>query len=362
MKSMSWRYPWRVLTNAFYVFRTGDRAPMPFKLKLENTTFCNLKCKMCPYTKGLNRPKGSLSLEKFKYIYDQIRPCYLNLTGIGEPLINKDIYEIIKYAKKNRTFVKLDSNGMLLNKENSERLLEAGPDILSISLDGMKKETFEKIRGGAVFEIVRGNIKRLTRLKEEKKYPTEIHIFMVVQKDNINELSEFIKFGDETRVDSINATFVINLGETKTTDTGLDNVSREDIKKVYDELIELKKNIKTKIWMDNLFRYMEHRIKNKKWDYNIRKPCYLPWYMASFTWDGTLVPCDFHCENEITFGNIFETPFKELWNNKEIRKFRRNIIRKRTGICMTCGVEEDYLYNKFKFFYKLPFFKDWGYK
>jgi radical SAM protein with 4Fe4S-binding SPASM domain len=362
MKSFSFRHPWRVFTNALYAFRSGERAPMPFKLKLENTTYCNLRCKMCPYTNGLKRKQGSLSFENFKYIFDQVNPCYLNLTGIGEPFMNRDIFEIIKYAKKKKAFVKLDTNGMLLNKENSEKLLEAKPDILSISLDGMKKETFEKIRGGAIFEIVRGNIKRIAMLKKEGNYKTDIHIFMVVQKENINEVADFIKFGDEVGVDSINGTFVISLGDSKNTESSLDNVDKETIKKVYYEILKVKKDLKTNLWMDNMLNYMKYRIEGRKWHYNIGKPCYLPWYMASFTWDGTLVPCDFHCDNEITFGNIFETPFKELWNGKETRKFRRKLIRKRIGICGSCGVEEDYLYNKFRIFYKIPFFKNWGFK
>ncbi len=148
-KSISGRYPWKVISNGVYAVHSGPKAPTPFKLKFENTTICNLRCVMCPLSVGLKRPTGSLSYENFRFVFDQIYPCYLNLTGIGEPLLNKDIFKIIQYAKAKRTFVKLDSNATLMTREKGVQMLEAGPDILSISMDGATKETYEKIRAPA---------------------------------------------------------------------------------------------------------------------------------------------------------------------------------------------------------------------
>src|SRR3989344_4118061 len=196
--SISWRYPRKVLENAWYAMRSTPKAPTPFKLKLENTTVCNLKCNMCPHGVGLKRPIGSISYENYRHIFDQIYPCYLNLTGIGEPFLNKDIFKIIKYAKNKRTFVKLDSNATLLTREKGIQMLEAGPDILSISMDGATKETYEKIRVPAKFDVFVKNTLNFIKLRNEmKKFNTNLHSFMVVQRENFHELPEYIKFAHE---------------------------------------------------------------------------------------------------------------------------------------------------------------------
>src|SRR3989338_3143188 len=123
-RSVSARYPLKVIQNGYYAVRSLPVTTTPFKLKFENTTVCNLKCKMCPISVGLKRPVGSLSYENFKFVFDQIYPCYLNLTGIGEPVLNKDIFKIISYAKRKRTFVKLDSNATLITRDKGVQMLE----------------------------------------------------------------------------------------------------------------------------------------------------------------------------------------------------------------------------------------------
>src|SRR3989338_310887 len=312
-KSISARYPWKVLSNGYYAVRSLPVTTTPFKLKFENTTVCNLKCKMCPLSVGLKRPVGSLSYENFKFVFDQIYPCYLNLTGIGEPLANRDIFKIIKYSKDKTTFVK--------------------------------------------------NTKNFIRLRNEtKKFKTEIHSFIVVQKDNFHELPDYIKLANELGFDSINGTFVIRLGENENDETGLDHITSKDAKKVYERTKKVLKDVRVPLRMGNLFEYLQNFDKEqgpgRNKGHNIDKPCFLPWYTPYITWDGNVCPCDFYAENEIVFGNVFEEPFMKIWNNEKAQAFRKQLIKERIGICATCGVNEEVLYNKFKFVKKIPVLKN----
>src|SRR3989344_7511599 len=104
--------PLRVLSNLIYSYYSGAKAPMPFKLKFENTNLCNINCTMCPHSKeiGLYRKKGYLTFDNFKYVFDQVKPIYLNLTGIGEPFLNPHIYDIVKYSTDHKAVVKFDTN------------------------------------------------------------------------------------------------------------------------------------------------------------------------------------------------------------------------------------------------------------
>ena len=341
------RRPIRVFSNIFSVFISGPKAGKPFILKFENSTLCNLKCQMCPLNNGLNRKTGVLSFEKFKKIYDEINPPYLNLTGIGEPLLNPDIFKIIKYGRAKGSLVKIDTNGTLLTDENIKKLIHSEPTFVSVSIDSVDKKTYEKIRKGAKFEMVIENFKKLIQYRNQINSKTKIHLFFVLQEENILELPEFIKFGDESGVDSINGTVVISMGKNKNEKNR--KINLEKISKVKRELKELKKNVAVNMNLESIESFLDNPEKIEK-----EKPCFWPWYQAAITWDGYVTPCCIFCDNEIVFGNVFEESFMKIWNNKKSQEFRKQLVKKRTGICKSCGVDEGFIYDKLKILYKIP--------
>lgn len=344
------RRPFRVLSNVFYAFLSRERTGKPFKIKFESSTLCNLKCVMCPLTKGLSRKTGVLKFENFKKVFDEIKVPYLNLTGLGEPLMNPDIFRIIKYAKKSGSLVKLDTNATILTEENIKKLLDSSPTFISVSLDGVDKKTYESIRKGANFEKVIFNLKKLVELRNKTKSPTKIHLFFVFQKNNINDLIKFLEFGNSIGVDAINGTFAISFGKANNKEKIL--FDRENLSKILEELNKTKKKLKVKLNIEGI----EDFLKNPE---NIEfrmseKPCFYPWYNPCITWDGYVVPCDVHCDNEIVLGNAFEEPFMKIWNNKKSREFRKQLLKKRIGVCSRCCVDETYILKKLKPFYKIP--------
>lgn len=337
----------RVLSNGYYMFRSGNKAGKPFGIKFEVSAVCNLRCIMCPLSKGLKRKQGVLGFEKFKKIYDEITPPYLNLTGIGEPLLNKDLFKIINYAKNKRTIVKLDTNATLLDKKSSEELLSTNPNIISVSIDGVNKESYEKIRKGAKFENVIENLKNLIKKRNDIHSKTKVHINFVLQKENIDELINFIKFLDSLKVDSINGDIALPLGSNK----NIDN-RKIDIKVLASLRKDLQK-IKT-----NASLNIEHITEFIECNGDILKKakarCYYPWYYPSITWDGNLVPCCYICDNEIVFGNVFDEGFMKVWNNEKIKNFRKMIATKKTGICKNCFIDESYIADKLKIIHRIP--------
>jgi len=337
----------RILFNFFYMFKSGEYAAKPFGIKFEVSSLCNLKCIMCPLSKGLKRKQGVLSFKKFKQVFDQINPSYLNLTGIGEPLLNKDLFKIIRYARKNSSIVKLDTNATLLNKDNSTNLLNSNPNIISVSIDGVDKKSYEKIRKNANFESVISNLKNLIDLRNSRKYKTKIHINFVMQKENLKDLVKFLEFADSFGVDAINGDIALPLGANK-------NIQNRNINK--NLLISLKKELKnlklkTSLNIEHVREFIDCEgdiFKQRK------KNCFYPWYYPSITWDGNLVPCCYVCDNEVVFGNVFEEPFMKVWNNKKIRKFRKILATERKGICKDCFIDESYLYKRISLLSKIP--------
>lgn len=345
--------PFRVLSNAYFAFVSGPKTGKPFKLKFESSAICNLKCVMCPLTSGLKRGKGVLKFENFKKVYDEVRPPYLNLTGLGEPLMNPEIFKIIRYARKNGSLVKLDTNATLLNEEKIKKLLASDPTFISVSLDGITKKSYESIRVGANYEEVIHNLKALISYRNKINSKSEIHLFFVLQKNNIKDFVNFIKFGDRLGLDAINGNIAISFGKAK--NEGKRPINAYEVKKIKAELEEAKKKIKARLNVENIEDYLSNP--ENQAERMAKKPCFYPWYNPCITWDGYVVPCDIYCNNEIVFGNAFREPFMKIWNSKKAMKFREDMIKQRRGVCARCCVDESFIYEKLKPAYKMPIVK-----
>src|SRR3989338_7163216 len=89
------------------------------------------------------------------------------------------------------------SNGTVLNYEKIKKLLDNPPNKIIFSFDGGTKETYEKIRVNAKFDVVTGNIRRLVEERNRRgmKEPA-IEVNCTIQKENYHELDAFKKLWD----------------------------------------------------------------------------------------------------------------------------------------------------------------------
>lgn len=360
LQSSYLRKPIKSIKTTISTFKHSETASLPFKLKIESSAICNLKCTMCPHNEkiGLKRNKGFLKFENFKHVFDQLKPCYLNLTGIGEPFLNPDIFKIVSYAKKHGAIIKFDTNATILTEENIKKILETKIDVLSISIDGAEKKSYEKIRIGADFDKVKNSIKALVKVRNETKSPTKVHMFFVLQESNISNLPKFIELANELNVDYLAGSFVVQLGKNKNKENKI-KINKEKIKETLEKTKELLKITKTEVSISPLINYLQSP-QEARLNYNKEKPCYMPWYSTFITWDGYVNPCDFSCDNEVVFGNAYQEPFKKIWNNDKLKAFRKQLLEKREiiPICANCGVDETYLEDEFKKIKKfIPFSK-----
>jgi len=165
---------------------------------------CNLKCKYCYFGilnyKALNSRTPDITTEttiKFiKKINKKIR--FVCLAG-GEPLLNKDIYKILKALKKKGISVIISSNGTLLTKQISNKLINYGLDAIFISLDSCNKKDNDKLRGG-FNSVVRG-INNIIEVKKRQKSKIKVGVYSVMTRDNIKDLVETMDFSINLSVD-----------------------------------------------------------------------------------------------------------------------------------------------------------------
>ncbi len=359
LKKLNPKFIFRVGVGTFSCFISGKKAySLPIRAEIENGAGCNLRCEMCAIN-NMKRKKGFLSFENFKKIYDQINPPYLNLTGYTESFLNKDIFKMIKYGKNKGSFIKLDSNATILNNEIISNIIKSDANAISISVDGSTEKIYGNIRKGGKLKIVLENLKKLINKRNKQNSEMKIYIAIVVQKNNIGDVVNIIKLLDKLGVDQINPTPIVEYDIKKYEKFTLKNYIKE-LKKVIGNLSKLK--TKTKIDYDSLKQYLkDYNNKNLKYK---TESCFAPWYNTYITWEGDVVPCCYFYDKQVSFGNVLVEDFKNIWNNKKYRNFRKNMVKKgrKHLICQTCRNKEDFLYNKFKRFNKIPLIKKLTYR
>lgn len=121
----------------------------PFTAGMELLPDCNFKCIHCYAASDRCNTISSMTTEQIYKIVDILveHGCLeLYFTG-GECLLHKDFFEIYIYAKKKGILVSVLTNGSLINQKHIELWLEYPPELISISLYGASKDTYEKITG-----------------------------------------------------------------------------------------------------------------------------------------------------------------------------------------------------------------------
>jgi MoaA/NifB/PqqE/SkfB family radical SAM enzyme len=268
-----------------------ESAPtFPDRVYVESTNVCNLDCIMCPTGLHIDtRPKGFMDWDLYTSIVDEIAPFAeaVVLHSWGEPLLHKRIYEMIEYAKERGLWVETSTNATRLTEEASRKLLTAGLDRIYLSMDGLTKETYERVRVKGNFEEVLGNIERFLELKHELGSPIEADIQIVRLSETDAEVDEFVKRWRTSHA------HLINIKELDTWGGQIDDVSSLSVEEEQPDV-------------------------NRD-----RKPCPNLWYHCHIHWDGVLVSCSRDYDAITPLGNVRNGGVLETWNGARMKAMRR---------------------------------------
>lgn len=196
----------KVLARALGKKVAQDRFILPRKCNIEVISSCILKCEFCTLHDDLKqyRRKTRMTYEDFMKIwkYMEVFTTELEFTG-GEPLLNKEVFAMIRETKKTGVYSTLTTNAQLLNKKLCEDILEAQPSRILIAFDSVRAENYESARVKGKFERLRENVIHLSQRKHEMglEFP-EINIQMVVSKKNKDEIEQFWREAVAMNVDS----------------------------------------------------------------------------------------------------------------------------------------------------------------
>ena len=207
------RFKWHFAPRFFYIFN------FPSHIDIEASSKCQMKCPMCGrhLMKERGIKDGNMDFGLYKSIINECikeRVYSVKLSWRGEPLLNPNIVEMVKYAKdKGIKDVAFLTNGERLNPDLTIELIKAGLDWISISIDGLG-ETYERIRYPETFK---GIVKKVKFIKEYrdikglkkplirvqtiwsaiKENPEEFRNFWFPIADRINFIADEIRSKEE---------------------------------------------------------------------------------------------------------------------------------------------------------------------
>lgn len=169
------------------------------KLYIEPTNFCNIDCLTC-MRNNWEVEIGRMAAGTFDRIVEGLvevtPPPTVLFGGIGEPLSHSHLPEMIGRVKALGCRVEMISNGTLLSESKARELIDAELDLLWISIDGARPESYADVRLGAELPLVLENLERFRRLRRPAHHPVpEIGIAFVAMKRNIGDLPELLQMG-----------------------------------------------------------------------------------------------------------------------------------------------------------------------
>ncbi|MCD4782717.1 MAG: radical SAM protein [Candidatus Eremiobacteraeota bacterium] len=303
----------------------------PF-VEVETTTRCNLRCIMCEHTYWKEKCRD-MTFEEFKGIVDQFKLRWIGVTGIGESFLNKDFMKMLEYIKSKSILVELFDTFYFLDEEMVTRLLQMGIDRILISFDAATKETYEKIRVGSKYERVVKNIKKAFQLKKEMNDDiSKINFHYIISKPNLHEVPKYIDFVNEMRQGQ--DTFIMFTALLHAYDE-IEQYVTEIPQEIIDETEKKAKKAGIPItWNMN--------VPSKKDDISHCTSWIQPFIFSS----GEVIPCcagneankrDF--QKKYSFGNVFKSSFRDIWNGEKYKRFREKIHNGETPIhCRDCSI------------------------
>lgn len=189
----------------------------PTTVLLAYETSCNLKCITCREDFKIADKK---ELENINVLVDKVKEQlmpwveFLIAAGDGEVLLCKSYRDIIMSDTiKNIKYLRLLTNGMLFNEKNYNAIRQStdAKIMMTVSIDAATKETYETIRSGGNFDILKKNMEYASHLRRigELSY---LRFNFVVQKMNYQEMPLFVEWGKELGVDELFFTKILNWG------------------------------------------------------------------------------------------------------------------------------------------------------
>jgi radical SAM protein with 4Fe4S-binding SPASM domain len=286
----------------------------PLTIFVDPSDACNFKCKFCPTSdrklmRKVGRPLRIMDVELFKKIVNDISEFpntirVLRLYKDGEPLINKNLPDMIKYAKDINCADKIDTttNASLLTHKKAKELIDAGLDRINISIEGVNNEQYKNFSDVKLeYERIVDYVKYFYENKKQCEVLVKINGDTLSEKDKDLFLDTFGNFADKIHIEHIMScwpNFDLN-GVEVNKDFG---IYGQEIKEV--------------------------------------DTCPYVFYSMAINSDGFVSLCFLDWSKKLEIGNVNKQSVREIWTGKKMKQYQKMFLegrRKQHPFCGDCG-------------------------
>lgn len=322
---------------------------LPTDLYLETTNRCNLRCRGCILYSGKCEPERNLTLPEFRMITDQLQGLErATLHGVGEPLLNAQLPAMIRHLHQRMVYTLFNSNGILLDPERQDELIESGLDELRISLDAATAAGYQKIRNSSQFNRIVENLRSfIKKQKAQSLTRPELSLWFLGTRENISELPEFVKLAAELGIGHVYLQRLVYYRDAQGYGVARQEKSLQDTDRKSQELIQLGQALAETHGLRFSASGLCQPLDSIQGDAAGKKPwsrCYRPQTLIYITANGNVLPCciapfataDY---TSIILGNIYESSLKDIWRGADYLNFRRRLqTADPPQCCQGCGV------------------------
>jgi len=228
----------------------------------------------------------------------------------GEPLLNKDLPEMIVEAHDAGLYTIVSTNAQAMTQDLAQALVQAGLDRIIISMDGLTDVSYNAYRVGGSLEKTKQTLQWLQRAKsKEQRAKTVIELQCLRLKSNEHEWAQF---------------------EREYKALGADKLVFKTA-----QLYDYQDGHPLMPTNPKYSRYVQgsdgkyHRRK-------LRKGCFRVWSGVVITTTGEVLPCCYDKAHEYAYGNIMNAGIDELFGNEKAQAFRRAAMKEEPLICKEC--------------------------
>lgn len=318
----------------------------PVCLYLEVTNRCNLLCETCPRTFETLEPPADMSWDLFTKIVDQVpNVARVVLHGVGEPMLVKQLPEMIRYLKARGIYVLFNTNGTLMQPKRFQELIDTGLDELRVSLDAADRESYAKVRGKDFFNrIVRDVGKFVAYQKRVGATTPRVSLWLTGLKETVEQLPAFVRLAAEMGIREVHLQRLVfdeqGYGMAQAAQSLFENTQTEELR-----AIAAAQAVAEPLGVTlDASGATEPGLSLKRREDRAWSTCRRPWSLMYFTAHGRALPCciapfSVRGYGNYTLGDATQQDLREIWNGPAYQAFRDSLLSDAPPApCQNCGM------------------------
>ena len=285
---------------------------------------CNVKCRYCEYWR-LPKYKDEMSIEEWQKallsIKEFVGTFSISFSG-GEPFIKPGFLDLMMFCHENGIHAGVTTNGSALNQKNAERLVEAHPWNLNVSVDAPTAEVHDYLRGWpGLFDKLSAGIRYVREERDKRGLDFPIIIKPTIGKKNYMYLPEMVQWVKDIGATALNFQPMDRWTPETYDELWIEEDELPELQKVVDQMSELKRKgepiVNSELVISLLVPHFREQSAPPE-----AMPCRVGMRDFFIRTNGDVEVCFFYPP----IGNIKEASAREIWYGAKAAEIRKQTV------------------------------------